>query len=77
MVFLRTGSLIALVAATPLFAFAQTLPVATSTLDSFLDDTFQLGFESILYVLGVIWPYLVVIGILWIFWRIGRSFFRR
>jgi len=53
------------------------LPVATSTLTTFLDTTFELGFDTILYVLGVIWPYLIVVGIVWIFWRIGRSFFRR
>lgn len=53
------------------------LPVATSTLTTFLDTTFELGFDTMLYVLGVIWPYLIVVGILWIFWRIGRSFFRR
>jgi len=53
------------------------LPVATSTLETFLTDTFQLGFDTILYVLGYIWPFLIVVGIVWIFWRIGRSFFRR
>jgi len=53
------------------------LPVATSTLTTFLDTTFELGFNTILYVLGVIWPYLIVVGMVWIFWRIGRSFFRR
>lgn len=75
--FLRSGALVALALVAPIAAFAQTLPVATTTLDTFLDTTFTLGFESILYVLGVIWPYLVVVGILWIFWRVGRSFFRR
>jgi len=53
------------------------LPVATSTLETFLGTTFDLGFDTILYVLGIIWPYLIVVGIVWIFWKIGRSFFRR
>jgi len=56
---------------------AGVLPVATSTLNDFLDDNFQLGFTTILYVLGVIWPYLIVVGIVWIFWKIARSFFHR
>jgi len=61
----------------PLFAHAQSLPVSTSTLETFLGTTFDLGFNTILYVLGIIWPYLIVVGIVWIFWKIGRSFFRR
>lgn len=47
-----------------------------AAMESFLTDTFTLGFNQILYVLGYIWPYLITVAILFIFWRVGRSFFR-
>jgi len=50
--------------------------IATSTVEGLLTTTFSQGFNMILYVLGVIWPYLIVVATVWIFWRVGRSFFR-
>lgn len=50
--------------------------VSTSTLETFLDTTFSTGINQMLYVLGVIWPYLITVAVLFIFWRVGRSFFR-
>jgi len=50
--------------------------VATSTLTTFLGDIFGAGLNMILYILGVVWPYLMVIGIVFAFWRIGKAVFR-
>jgi len=50
--------------------------IATSTLEAFLGTTFDLGISTMLYALGVIWPYLVTVAVLFLFWKIGRSFFR-
>jgi hypothetical protein len=41
-----------------------------------LIDVFGKSFESVVYVFTFIWPYLIVIAFVWIFWKIGRSFFR-
>jgi len=50
--------------------------ISTSTAEAFLDDTFTQGANMLLYVLGVIWPYLITVAIVYLFWRVGRSFFR-
>jgi len=50
--------------------------VSTSTVETFLSTTFSTGVNQMLYVLGEIWPYLITVAIVWIFWRVGRSFFR-
>jgi len=52
------------------------MPIATSTLETFLSDTFTTGINQMLYVLGEIWPYLITVAVLYIFWNVGRSFFR-
>jgi len=50
--------------------------IATSTLETFLGTTFGLGVNSALYLFGEIWPYLITIGVIVVFWRVGRAFFK-
>jgi len=52
------------------------LPVSLDSLAEFLGNVFGLGINTMVSVLEVIWPYLIVVAVLYIFWRVGRSFFR-
>lgn len=49
--------------------------VATSTLENLLANTFTAGLDMVLYVLGFIWPYIMVVGIVYLFWRLGKRIF--
>lgn len=50
--------------------------VSTSTLETFLSNVFGDGLDMILYALETIWPYLILVAIVFMFWRIGKKFFK-
>jgi len=52
------------------------LPVDISALNAFLGNVFGLGINTMVDVLETIWPYLIVVAVLYIFWRVGKSFFK-
>jgi len=51
------------------------MAVATSTLTTFLGSVFGNGLDTALAILLIAWPYIMTVGVIYFFWRLGKKAF--